>query len=511
MSQHGTALDYVLLTPQEMAKADRLTIEGGVPGIELMERAGQAVARAAARMVPASGRIVILCGPGNNGGDGFIAARCLASAGYGVDVRLLKAPDALKGDALEAFRRMGLSYALSVEGDHIASDLGALLDGADLIVDALFGAGLDRALGGAAEALVKAVNKCGAPVLAVDLPSGVQGADGVVCGEAVSAQETVTFFRQKPGHLLYPGRQACGRVTVAQIGIDVTVLDQIAPDTFINGPDLWLDHWPQVAPTGHKYSKGHAVVFGGPVTATGAARLSAGAALRAGAGLVTLASPPDALLVNACHLTAVMLKKIASENGIRDLLSDKRLNAVLIGPGYGVGEKTRSAVAEILDSNRASVFDADGLTSCAVDRAPFFESIRSHKAAVVLTPHEGEFARLFPELAGSKLTRAREAARMSGAVVILKGPDSVVAAPDGRMAINCNAPPWLATAGSGDVLAGIVVGLLAQGVSGFEAAAMAVWLHGEAGREAGPGLIAEDLESALKPALRALVEKSDLR
>lgn len=284
MSQHGTAQDYELLTPQEMAKADRLSIEGGVPGIELMERAGQAVARAAARMVPASGRIVILCGPGNNGGDGFIAARCLASAGYCVDVRLLKAPDALKGDALEAFRRMGLSSVLAVEGDHVAGDLGALLDGADLIVDALFGAGLDRALDGAAEALVKAVNKCGASVLSVDLPSGVQGADGVVCGEAVSAQETVTFFRQKPGHLLYPGRQACGWVTVAQIGIDVTVLDQIVPDTFVNGPDLWFDHWPQVAPTGHKYSKGHAVVFGGPVTATGAARLSAGAALRAGRG-----------------------------------------------------------------------------------------------------------------------------------------------------------------------------------------------------------------------------------
>ncbi len=227
------------------------------------------------------------------------------------------------------------------------------------------GQGWTALYGGAAEALVKAVNKCGAPVLAVDLPSGIQGADGVVCGEASQCARDGHVLSAKAGAFAIPGRQACGRVTVAQIGIDVTVLDQIAPDTFINGPDLWLDHWPQVAPTGHKYSKGHAVVFGGPVTATGAARLSAGAALRAGAGLVTLASPPDALLVNASHLTAVMLKKIASENGIRELLSDKRLNAVLIGPGYGVGEKTRSAVAEILDCNRASVFDADGLTSCA--------------------------------------------------------------------------------------------------------------------------------------------------
>lgn len=364
--------------------------------------------------------------------------------------------------------------------------------------------------GGVAE-VVRAVNASGTAVLAVDLASGVQGANGVVDGEAVSARETVTFFRQKPGHLLYPGRQLCGRISVAQIGIEAGVLDQIAPAVFANGPELWLGSWPQVAPTGHKYSRGHAVVFGGSVAATGAARLSAGAALRAGAGLVTLASPPDALLVNASHLTAVMLKKVASETGIRDLLSDKRLNAVLIGPGYGVGEKTRLAVSDILDGKRASVFDADALTSFADDPSELFVRLKSHPEPVVLTPHEGEFARLFPDLSGDKLSRARAAARRSGAVLILKGPDSVVAAPDGRAAINCNAPPWLATAGSGDVLAGIVVGLLAQGVPGFEAAAMAVWLHGEAGREAGPGLTSEDLETALKPAIRTLVEKSGFR
>ncbi|MEE4013498.1 NAD(P)H-hydrate dehydratase [Roseibium sp. FZY0029] len=509
MTRHDAALKCALLTPHEMGQADRLTIEGGVPGIDLMERAGQAVARAAADMVPASGRIVVLCGPGNNGGDGFIAARCLVATGYTVDVRLLKSPDALKGDALEAFHRMGLTSALAFDDDHIASDLSALLKGADLIVDALFGAGLDRALSGGVESLVRAVNASGTPVLAVDLPSGVQGTNGAVEGEAVSAGQTVTFFRQKPGHLLYPGRQHCGRTVVAQIGIKADVLDQIAPATFFNDPDLWLDSWPQAMPTGHKYSRGHAVVFGGPVMSTGAARLSAGAALRAGAGLVTLASPPDALLVNANHLTAVMLKKVAPETGIHDLLSDQRLNAVLIGPGYGVGEKTCSAVAEILDAKRAAVFDADALTSFADDPGRLFDRLKSHPKPVVLTPHEGEFARLFPDLSGDKLARAREAARRSGAVLILKGPDSVIVAPDGRAAINCNAPPWLATAGSGDVLAGIVVGLLAQGVPGYEAAAMAVWLHGEAGREAGPGLTSEDLESALKPVLRALVEKTD--
>jgi hydroxyethylthiazole kinase-like uncharacterized protein yjeF len=509
MSRHDATLQCALLTPREMGRADRLTIEGGVQGIDLMERAGQAVARAAAAMVPASGRIVVLCGPGNNGGDGFIAARCLASAGYAVEVRLLKAPDVLSGDALEAFQRMHLTSALAIEGDHIAGDLSALLAGADLVVDGLFGAGLDRPLSGVVEALVKAVNASGAAVLAIDLPSGVQGANGAVEGVAVSARQTVTFFRQKPGHLLYPGRQHCGRTHVAQIGIEAGVLDQIVPATFVNSPGLWFGSWPQALPTAHKYTRGHAVVFGGPVTATGAARLSAGAALRAGAGLVTLASPPDALLVNASHLTAVMLKKVAPETGIRDFLSDQRLNAILIGPGFGVGEKTRSAVAEILDAGRAVVFDADALTSFADEPARLFDRLKSHPEPVVLTPHEGEFARLFPDLSGDKLARAREAARRSGAVLILKGPDTVIAAPGGRAAINCNAPPWLATAGSGDVLAGLVVGLLAQGAPGFEAAAMAVWLHGEAGLEAGPGLTSEDLESALKPVFSALVEKPD--
>lgn len=497
-----------LLSPAQMGKADRLTIEGGVPGIDLMERAGQAVARQAARLAPKGAPVVLLCGPGNNGGDGFIAARCLSAAGFDVEVRLLKDPASLKGDAAAAFQRMGLPHASTHDGDLVASDLIASLGRAGLVVDALFGAGLDRPLAGPAAGLVEAVNASGKPVLAVDLPSGVNGADGGTAGAATKARATVTFFREKPGHLLYPGRDHCGAITVADIGIGDHVLDVIAPDMFANCPDLWLDDWPSPEPAGHKYSRGHAVVFGGPVTATGAARLAAGAALRAGAGLVTLASPPDAVMVNACHLTAVMLKKVAGDAAISDLLADTRLNAVLIGPGYGVGGRTRAVVTDILKTGRATVLDADALTSFSSCPDDLFKAIGDTPATVVLTPHDGEFARLFPDLEGGKLERARLAAARSGAVVVLKGPDTVIAAPDGRAAISRNAPPWLATAGSGDVLAGIAVGLLAQGVPGFAAAAQAVWLHGEAGREAGPGLIAEDLAPALKPAIRTLVEKT---
>jgi len=500
----------VLLTPAEMGEADRLTISGGVPGILLMERAGQAVARAAAGLVSDGARISVLCGPGNNGGDGFIAARCLKAAGHTVEVLLLKDPGGLKGDALEAFGRMGLPHSIVLEGDRIADGFQRNLEKADLLIDAVFGAGLDRPLAGPVLALVETVNRSGVPVLAVDLPSGVNGATGAILGGAIKAQATVTFFREKPGHLLFPGRDLCGPVTVADIGIRAKVLETIAPSTFENGPDLWLDSWPRPDPNGHKYSRGHAVVFGGPMTATGAARLSAGAALRAGAGLVTLASPPDAMMVNACHLTAVMLKKVAGVDAIAELLADRRFNAVLIGPGYGVGEDTRAAVAAILKEQRATVLDADALTSFSGDPDVLFELIRSDPAPAVMTPHEGEFARLFPDLAGDKLSRTRRAAERSGAAVLLKGPDTVIAAPDGRAAINRNAPPWLATAGSGDVLAGIAAGLLAQGVPGFEAACQAVWLHGEAGREAGPGLTAEDLAPALKTAIRALVEKSAL-
>ncbi len=487
-----------LLTPTEMAEADRLAIAAGTPGRRLMDRAGRAVADVVARR-PLGTRVAVVCGPGNNGGDGFVAARILAERGYPVTLALLGAAERLKGDAAEA-AALWRGAVLAPE----ALDLTRV----GVIVDALFGAGLDRPLEGEAAALVGRINAASAEVVAVDLPSGVSGATGAVLGTAVEAEETVTFFRMKPGHVLAPGRFLCGRVRLADIGIPERVLAAIAPRATLDRPELWRAALAPPSRTGHKYDRGHAVVVSGPMTRTGAARLAARAALRVGAGLVTVASPPDALAVNAAHLTAIMLRRMEGAGGLADLLADARLNAVVLGPALGVGEGTAALVEAALAAPASIVLDADGLTSFAADPARLFAAIGARAAPVVLTPHAGEFARLVPDLAGEpgKLERARAAAARSGAVLVLKGPDTVIAAPDGRAAIADNAPADLATAGSGDVLAGLVGGLLARRLAAFEAAAAAVWLHGEAGRAAGVGLIAEDLPEALPRVLSGLFD-----
>lgn len=486
-----------LLTPEEMAEADRRAIASGTRSSVLMERAGEAVAAAAGRMVAAGSKVAVLAGPGNNGGDGFVAARLLQAAGYRVSVFLSVERSALKGDA----RLMARQWTGTVE--HPRRDFG---HGADLIIDALFGAGLDRPVEGAAAEAVDGANESGTPILAVDLPSGVDGRSGAILGRAIMARETVTFFRRKPGHLLLPGRQLAGFVTLADIGIDPSCLRAIKPRTFHNIPRLWSDNFPRPRLDGHKYDRGHTLAVSGPLTGTGAARLAARAALRIGSGLVTLASPADAIVVNASHLTAIMLHRLYEAEGLAEILADRRKNAVVLGPALGVGEATVALVGAALASEAAVVVDADGLTSFAEDPEALFGQIRSRSSPVVLTPHDGEFARLFPELAEipSKLDRARQAAELSGAVIVLKGPDSAVAAPDGTAAIADNAPPYLATAGAGDVLAGMIGGLLAQSMPVFDAAAAAVWMHGAAAAQVGPGLISEDIPEALPGVLSGL-------
>lgn len=489
-----------LLTPDEMSECDRLAIAGGVAGLVLMERAGRAVADAVARH-PLGTRVLVVAGPGNNGGDGFVAARVLAERGYPVRLLLLGEVGSLRGDAVEAAKLWkGPVEAATPEG----------VKGAGVIVDALFGAGLNRMVDGDARAMIEAMNSCGAPIVAVDLPSGINGASGAVMGAAVRAKESITFFRRKPGHLLMPGRAHCGRVRVADIGIPESVLERVRPRTFANAPALWGEPFPIPRLEGHKYSRGHAVVVSGDISSTGAARLAARGALRAGAGLVTLASPRTALPVNAAANLAVMVRAADGPNELGQLLEDRRLNAVALGPGLGVGANTRALVEVALDGERAVVLDADALTSFADDPAALSAAIAAYPdRPVVLTPHQGEFSRLFKNFSQpfenvSKLVAARAAAQAFGATVLLKGPDTVVAAPDGRAAINENAPSWLATAGSGDVLAGIIAGLLAQQMPAFEAACAGTWLHGEAGNEVGPGLISEDLPDALPAIYRRL-------
>lgn len=492
-----------LLDNEEMAQADRLAIAGGAAGIDLMERAGTAVAEAVAARHPVGSRVIVVAGPGNNGGDGFVAARLLAERGYRVEVLLVGEASRLRGDAALAAKRW--------KGAVAAADPGGL-DGADVVIDALFGAGLDRPVEGTPRTMIDAMNAQHAPIVAVDLPSGINGTSGAIMGAAIMAAQTVTFFRNKPGHLLLPGRLHCGALSVADIGIPASVLERIGPKTFANVPALWRSDFPLPRSTGHKYDRGHAVVVSGASWSTGAARLAARGALRAGAGLVTIASPREALAVNAAASLAVMVRPVDGAPELRAFLGDRRFNAVAIGPGLGVGEATCALVLAALEGNRAVVLDADAITSFAGNPRRLAEVLKARAGrATVLTPHEGEFSRFFWALdertkVGSKLERARLAAAITGAVVLIKGGDTTVAAADGRASIATNAPAFLATAGAGDVLTGMAAGLLAQGMPAFAAASAAVWLHGEAARIAGPGLISEDLPEALPRVYRTLLE-----
>lgn len=512
-----------ILTVAQMARADASTIARGTPGFILMQAAGRAVADAIVqRWSPRP--VVVLCGPGNNGGDGWVVAQLLREAGWPVTVASLVPPQDLHGDAALAAQAWlascsGLGNAPSGGPCDGSSGWQSLapqaLQGAALVVDALFGAGLSRALDGVAREVLDLAHVRGLPIVAVDVPSGVWGDDGQADG-AVACALTVTFFRPKPAHALMPARALCGEVLVADIGIPDDVLPELGVQTWDNQPMLWRSQWPQVEAAGHKYHRGHALVWSGPLM-TGAARLSALAAARTGAGLTTVCVPQQAWAIQASALTCVMVHPVAGEgatqwqSGLESLLEDHRLSAVLIGPGALGGTQPsglKGLVLTMLASGRPVVLDADALTVFADDPALLFAAIAGHSRPVVLTPHEGEFARLFRDpsvsLARDKLSRARAAARLSGAVVLLKGADTVVATPDGRAAINRHAPPCLATAGAGDVLAGMILGLLAQGMPAWQAACAAVWLHGEAAAAFGPGLIADDLPGLIPQALKRL-------
>ncbi|MGD9914705.1 MAG: NAD(P)H-hydrate dehydratase [Rhizobiaceae bacterium] len=510
-ASHGEAgIDFTeLLTPAEMAEADRLTIRAGlVDGIALMRRAGEAVVALILERFPAATGVAVLAGPGNNGGDGYVIAECLRRSGVPVTLWRAQPPVA------------GTDAALAVSECSVgAQDLAAFAPQPGwIVVDALFGAGLGRPVDGVyAEALAR-TEAAGATIIAVDLPSGVSGDSGAVLGKAVAAELTVTFFRKKPGHLLQPGRALCGETIVSDIGIRADVLQAIGPTTVENLPVNWLAQFPRARDDTHKYRRGHVAVFSGGPSATGAARLSAMAAARSGAGAVTMLSPSNALLVNAAHLTSIILREAGSLDETLAFMAERKPAAFVFGPGLEPKPKLAAFAADLLGGTAhapcTAVFDASALTAFGHAPSLLFEASRRAGAPrIVLTPHDGEFARLFPDLAGepSKLRRARAAAQIANAVIVLKGPDTVIAAPDGRAAINSNGTPLLATAGSGDVLSGLVAGLAAQGMPTFQAACAAVWIHAEAARAFGPGLIAEDLPLLIPTVLRTLQDETSGR
>ncbi len=465
-----------LLTPIQMGQADSAAAQRGHPGPVLMDAAGRAVARAIQRHTRRC-RVLVLAGPGNNGGDGYVAARLLAQDGWPVRLAAL-APPRPGSDAAGAARRWtGRTVPFSPEEAARA----------DLVIDAVFGAGLTRKVTGLVAETLQAAGR----IVAIDVPSGLDGATGQPLGFAPRAELTVTFFRLKPGHLLQPGRDLCGHIELADIGIPDAVLDDIgilgtafstiAPATFANLPTLW--RLPALTTDSHKYTRGHVTVIGG-ATMTGAARLAAEAARRAGAGMVTIAARGAAETYRSGEPGLLV-----TEAAIATLLNDERRKVWVCGPGLGPDD-ARSIFPALIAANRTVVGDADVFSA-------FAGNPDALKGAAVLTPHAGEFARVFGAPANDRLSAAREAARRTGAVVLLKGPDTIIAAPDGRAAINLSAPPWLATAGAGDVLAGIIAGLLARGMQAWEAAAAAAYLHGRAARVAGPGLVVEDLLPAL--------------
>ena len=485
------SMKTALLGVRQMAEADLLSVDAGISSFDLMTNAGAAVAHAIITRWT-SRPLLVLCGPGNNGGDGFVVAQLLAEAGWPVRVAMLGSREQLKGEAhRHAERWHGNIQTLSPD----------VLKGAELIVDALFGAGLRGALTGAALDTLAAAARGRAPIVAVDVPSGVMGDTGAVLG-AVRAVLTVTAFRKKPGHLLMPARSFCGEVIVTDIGTPVSVLEQIAPDTFENDPALWLDQLPVTSDDGNKHTRGHALIFGG-YPMTGAARMAARAAARAGAGLTTIAVAEMALPVYAASLTSIMVRPIVTPADFMHLLDRSRFSAWLIGPGAGVDKETLGRTVAMLATGCPTVIDADAITVFQDDPGALDRAIIG---PCVLTPHDGEFHRVF-DAAGDKLVRTRAAARRCGAVVVLKGRDTVIAAPDGRAIINSNAPPTLATAGSGDVLGGIILGLLAQGMDAFLAAAAGVWLHGAAANAFGPGLLAEDLPDLLPHVFQHLAKE----
>lgn len=493
---NGAHMTTAILATADSAVCDHFAIENGVEVQTLMDRAGRAVANAIrARWAPVP--VLVLAGPGNNGGDGLVAARVLREAGWPVRVMLLAAREGLSTDA---------ARALDGWGGPVESPASGFLGDAALVIDALFGAGLSRPVEGSAADWLVRIRDSGLPVVSVDLPSGINGDARPLAGPHLPADLTITFHCRKLAHLVEPFAEMCGETVCVDIGIPDGWEARVTPVAReVDNPD-----WKPVEPSGylslHKHARGRVAVFSGGSQSSGAGRLAAAGALRAGAGVVTLCTPPSASLVNAAHLTAIMLARWGSDDQIGEVLTGLRAEAAVLGPALGVGPATRKAVLGALVADVPLVLDADALTSFADDADSLVDQLHDR---CVLTPHHGEFSRLFGEGRPNwnKLEQAQAAAERCGCTVLLKGPATIIATPGLTPWINRHACRWLATAGSGDVLAGIIAAGLAAGMSPHDAAAGATWLHGDAALRQGAGMTAEDLPDALSGALQALQQR----
>jgi len=490
-----------ILSIAQMQQADQITITSGVSSYTLLNNAGAAVFSAIESDLSRDDRILIACGTGNNGGDGLVLANLLLADYYNVTVALCSPQDALSEDAKKALSELPKQAVIRMQD----VDLKAY----SLVVDALLGAGMDRPVDGDWAKWIDDINSSDAKVIAIDIPTGIDGNTGQVLGTAIRADKTVTFFLKKPGHLLLPGREFVGELHVGQIGIEDNVLNELRPNVFENTPLLWQSGLAKPDASAHKYSRGHCVVLAGGIATTGAARLAARAALRTGSGLVTVACRAGSTAVTAAHLTTEMLRVVDTPAALEQLLADRRITSVLLGPGLGIHQATRAMVQVALEHASSVVLDADALSVFESDPDVLFTMIQRSSARVVITPHQGEFNLLFGDdehisAQESKTDKALEAAKKVNCVVVYKGADTVIASASGDAVINGNAPAWLATAGTGDVLAGTVSGWLAQGMDAFDSACAACWVHGEAATLFGPGLIASDIEKMYPQVLASL-------
>jgi len=486
-------LNHVILSCKNHKDLDKRTIKKFIPGYKLMENAGGVIFKIIKKKFKKKKKIKILCGPGNNGGDGFVVAKLLEENGFqDVELFCLVTKNKLKGDAKIAANNFNKNLK-SFNDFKISSN--------DLIIDGIFGSGLKRNISGNLKKIIEKINLKKPYCISIDTPSGINGDTGEIQGTALKSNDTITFTTKKPGHLLSPGSEYCGNVIVGDIGINLEKLS-FKPRIFENHPDNWRSKFPWPNQKSHKYTRGFSLIICGEKM-TGASRLAARAAARIGCGLLCLGVPRKSFNIYSTENPIALIEIVDDKKDLNNLLKDKRINTILIGPGFGISKKKLELILKVVkEKKRLIVLDADALKN------NFKKILLKNKTKIVITPHEGEFLQVLKDLniknKKNKFSIVIEFIKKTKINLILKGNKTLICSQDGKISINTNTSPFLATGGSGDVLAGMITGLISQGMDIFNACCASVWIHGEIGRMKGPGLIAEDLPEMIPKVLKKL-------
>ena len=486
-------LNYAVLSCKNHKDLDKKTIKKFIPGYKLMENAGEAIFKIIKKKFKKQKKIKILCGPGNNGGDGLVVAKLLKENSFrNVDLFCLVSKKKLKGDAKIAANKLN---------ENLKSFNQFKTSSNELIIDGIFGSGLKKNISGNLKKVIEKINLEKPYCISIDIPSGINGDTGKIQGAALKSNDTITFTKKKPGHLLFPGNEYCGNVIVEDIGINLEKL-LFKPQIFENHPDNWRNKFPWPNHKSHKYTRGFSLIICGEKM-TGASRLAARGAARIGCGLLCLGVPKKSFDIYSIENPIALIEIIDDENDLNSLLKDKRINTILIGPGLGISEKKLKLILKIVkEKKKLVVLDADALKN------NFKKILLKNRTNIVITPHEGEFMQVLKDLNiknnKNKLSLAIKFVKKTKINLILKGNTTIICSQDGQISINTNSSPFLATGGSGDVLAGMITGLISQGMNIFEACCASVWIHGEIAKIKGPGLIAEDLPEMIPNVLKKI-------